>query len=404
MTGSGVTTCATAREDWLMARQVCAGGGYDAAVYEGSYGFLTTVDVMHDYGYFEINRVPWFFKAAISTAFQNARTNSFGLYFQHDQGADVDSLGNCLDPGQGTPTFRATCYAPPKVNSGLPMPTEENSNVALLMAYYTFVNGDTAFIQQYIGQIDAAMQHNIKVGDPKTGIAYNFQDTNTTYDAASDCLHNNASGAGNLYYQGLKEATGYRAAAYLDGLVGGANGTTWTAAATKIEDAMVAEYNSHGFLPIASSTAFNNCNGRTITLGEGLFYAHLIGQDKFMNQTSLQDLAKQYPSDLSADTLTLPAMIVLTSTAATGPQCSTGHCHRYEWFSKVMLSGIVADMVYTQYGCTSCMRVDVVEAAYSYNFDFGSNFGDGFHDDGSDWGGHFYPRGIISWAFLSSAY
>src|SRR5947209_6250034 len=225
------------------------------------------------------------------------------------------------------------------------------------------------------------MQHNIKVGDPSTGIAYNFQDTNTTYDAASDCLHNNAPGAGNLYYQGLKEATGYRAAAYLDGLVGSTSGTAWTAAATKIEDAMVAEYNSHGFIPIASNTALNNCNGRTITLGEGLFYAHLIGQDKFMNQTLLQDLAKQYPSDLSADTLALPSMIVLTSTAATGPQCSTGHCHRYEWFSKVMLSGIVADMVYTQYGCTSCGRVDVVEAAYNYNFDFGSNFGDGFRSE-----------------------
>src|SRR5205823_420934 len=114
------------------------------------------------------------------------RTNNFGLYFQHDQGADVDSSGNCMDPGKGTPTFRVTCYAPPKVSSGLPMPTEENSNVALLMAYYTFVNGDTPFIQQYIGQIDAAMQHNIKVGDPSTGIAYNFQDTNTTYDRSEE--------------------------------------------------------------------------------------------------------------------------------------------------------------------------------------------------------------------------
>jgi hypothetical protein len=389
---------------WLMARQACGGGGYDAAVYEGSYGFLTTVDVMHEYGYFEITRVPWFFKAAISTVFANARTNNFGLYFQHDQGADVDSFGDCMNPGQGTPTFRASCYAPPKVSSGLPMPTEEDSNVALLMAYYAFVTGDTAFIQQHIGQIDAAMQHNIKVGDPNTGIAYNFQDTNTTYDAASDCLHNNAPGAGNLYYQGLKEATGYRAAAYLDGLVGDTNGTTWTTAAAKIENAMVAEYNSHGFIPIATNTAFNNCNGRTVTLGEGLFYAHLIGQDQYMNQTLLHDLASQYPSDLSADTLSSPSMIAMTSTAASGPQCSTGHCHRYEWFSKVILSSVVADMVYTKYGCTGCARVDAVEAAYSYNFSFSSNFGDGFHDDGSDWGGHFYPRGIISWAFLSSAY
>jgi hypothetical protein len=390
---------------WLLGRQACAGGGIDATVYEGSEGFLTTVDVMHEYGYFEINRVPWFFKAAISIVFQNARTDQFGFYFQHDQGADIDSYGNCVLPGQGTPTLRATCYAPPRVSSGMPMPTEEDSNVTLLMAYYAFVTGDEGTIQQYISEIDQAMQHNINVGDPNTGIAYNFQDTTTTFDAASDCLHNNTPGAGNLYYQGLKEAAAYHAAAYLDSLIAGdSNGTTWNNAAARIETAMVNEYNSHGFLPIANSTAFTNCDGRTVALGDGLFYLHLIGQDNSMNQTLLQDLARQYPSDLSADTLTSPSMIVMTSTAATGAQCSTDHCHRYEWFSKVMLSSVIADMVYTRYGCTACARLNVVDAAYNYNFSFNSDFGDGFRDDGSDWGGHFYPRGIISWAFLSSEY
>jgi hypothetical protein len=390
---------------WLLDRQACAGGGYDAAVYEGSYGFLSTVDVMHEYGYFEITRVPWFFKAALSTVFANATRDQFGLYFQHDQGGDVNSSGNCANPGQGIPTFRSTCYAPPNVSTGLPMPTEENDDVALLLAYYEFVTGDSAFLQQHIAQVDAAMQHNINVGDPATGIAYNFQDTTTTYDAASDCLHNNVPGAGNLYYQGLKEATGYLATAYLDNAIAGdANGLIWTQAATKIQQAMVAEYNRNGFIPIANNTAFSNCNGRTITLGEGLFYAHLLGLDASMNQTLLADLAQQYPADLKADTLSSPAMIALTSTPATGPQCDTGHCHRYEWFSKVMLSGLVADTVYTQHGCTSCQHLDVTLAAYLYNQNLLANFGDGFHDDGSDWGGHVYPRGIISWAFLSASY
>jgi hypothetical protein len=390
---------------WLVGRQSCAGGGYDAALYEGSYGFLSTVDVMHEYSYFEITRVPWFFKAAMSAVFTNATSDGFGLYFQHDQGGDVDSSGNCTDPDKGIPTIRATCYAPPRVNSGLPMPTEENDDVALLMAYYEFVTGDTAFLRQHITQIDAAMQHNISVGDPHTGIAYNFQDTTTTYDAASDCLHNAAPGAGNLYYQGLKEATGYRAAAYLDSLISGnTSGPGWTRAAAKIEAAMVQEYNHHGFIPIADSTAFSNCGGRTIALGEGLFYAHLIGADASMNQTLLHDLAVQYPDDLKADTLASPAMIAMTSTPATGYQCDSGHCHRYEWFSKVILSSLVADAVYAQYGCGTCAHLDVTEAAYIYNQDFDANFGDGFHDDSSPWEGNIYPRGIISWAFLSAAY
>src|SRR5207302_7073261 len=99
---------------WLMGRQSCAGGGYDASVYEGVFGFLTTVDVMHEYGYFEINRVPWFFRSALSTVFKNAVHNSYGTYFQHDQGSDVAGNGTCTSAGNGIPTIRSTCYGPPR--------------------------------------------------------------------------------------------------------------------------------------------------------------------------------------------------------------------------------------------------------------------------------------------------
>ncbi len=386
---------------WLVARQECAGGGYDAAIYEGTYGFLSTVDVMHEYGYFEIARVPWFFKSALTTVFANATNNAYGTYFQHDQGGDVNSDGQCTAPGKGIPTLRATCYTAPYVNSGTPMPTEENDNVTLLLSYYEFATDDSAFLKQSITLVDAAMRHNSAVGDTTTGIA--IHDTNTTFDAASDCLHNSGTGAGNQYYQGLKEATGYRAAAYLDGLASGNNNASlWRGEANKIEGAMVQEYATHGFLPIANNTTFSNCTGRTIVLGEGLFYLHLIKQDSTMNQTLLQALAHQYPSDLSAATLAPSNIIALTSTAANGPQCGTGHCLRYEWFSKVMLSSLVADLVYTKNGCTTCSRLDVAETAYTYNVGFSYGFGDGFHADGSDWGGHFYPRGIISWAYLGA--
>jgi hypothetical protein len=390
---------------WLMARPSCAGGGYDAAVYEGTYGFLTTVDVLHEYGYFEITRVPWFFKAALSTVLQNATRNAFGLYFQHDQGGDVLPDGRCTHPGGGIPTLRVSCYVPPYDYNGAPMPTEENDNVALLLAYYLFVTGDHAFLRQHIEQLDVAMQHNIMVGDPQTGIAYRFQDTKTTYDAASDCLHNDLPGAGNLFYQGVKEAAGYRATAYLDLLLARRQQAhTWQQAALKIEGAMVTIAHSRGFLPVAENTASNNCSGHTITLGEGLFYLHLIGQDRFMNQALLHVLAAQYPVDVQATTLREPPMIAMISTQASGPPCGTGHCHRYTWFSKVMLSGLVADLVYTHYGCSSCARLNMVAAAYTYNINAPNGFSDGFHDDRRDWGGHFYPRGLISWAFLHPAY
>ncbi len=393
---------------WLMGRQSCAGGGYDAAVYEGAFGFLTTVDVMHEYGYFEINRVPWFFRSALSTVFKNATSDAFGTYFQHDQGGDVTSSGVCTSPGAGIPTIRATCYALPRFSFGSPMPTEENSNVALLAAYYVSLTGDTSLLtdNNNIALIDSGMAHNQKVGDPATGIAYNFQDTNTTYDDQNDCLHNDTAHAGNLYYQGLKEATGYLATAYLDSQVSGDNnGSTWTSDASKIENAMLQEYKTNGFIPLAANTtAYNNCNGRSVTLGEGLFYLHLIGQDKAMNATLLQDLASQYPQDLSSDTLSSPAMIALESTAATGSQCPGGTCQRYEWFSKVMLSGLVADFVYSAHGCSACKRVDVTQAVYNYNVGLTLNYGDGVRDNGSIWPGTFYPRGLISWAFLNKAY
>ena len=396
---------------WLVERQDCAGGGYDAAVYEGAFGFLTTVDVLHEYGYFEINRVPWFFKSALQIVFKNARRNAFGVYFQHDQGGDTNTQGLCTHPGLGIPTIRATCYAPPLFSIGTPMPTEEDSNVALLAAYYVYITGDTSLLTDNnnanLNLIDAGMLHNQAVGDPATGIAYNSQDTNTTYDDQKDCLHNQAANAGNLYYQGLKEATAYRAAAYIEGMIPGDNNNgNWLSDAGKIEAAMVREYNSNGFIPLAQNNeAYNNCSGRTVTTGEGLFYLHLIGLDTSMNPTLLQDLSRQYPEDLAANIISSPQMISLESTPATGSQCPHNNvCYRYEWFSKVMLSGIIADLVYTQHGCEQCRHMDVTTTVYNHDITLLQNFGDGIRDNGSDWPGHYYPRGIISWAFLDGNY
>jgi hypothetical protein len=395
---------------WLAGRLSCAGGGYDAAVYEGTFGFLTTVDVMHEYGYFEINRVPWFFRSAIESVFNNATSNNFGTYFQHDQGGDVNIFGFCTSPGLGTPTIRATCYGPPRYPLGAPMPTEEDSNVALLTAYYISITGDTSLLtddnNRNINMIDAGMRHNQRVGDPVTGIAYHFRDTNTTYDDQNDCLHNDLANAGNLYYQGLKEAASYRATAYLDSLIPGDNsGDTWKNDASKIENALVQEYNTNGFIPVASNNSvYNNCNARTVVLGEGLLYLHLIGLDNTMNQALLQDLAQQYPADLYANEISSPNMISLVSERATGDECSSHICQRYEWFSKVMLSSLVADLIYAPRGCTMCSRVDVTEAVYGHNLAIAQNFGDGLRDNGQDWIGHYYPRGMISWAFLYAGY
>src|SRR5205085_7965998 len=147
------------------------------------------------------------------------------------------------------------------------------------------------------------------------------------------------------------------------------------------------------------NNAYNNCSGRSITNGEGLFYLHLIGLDSDMNPSLLSDLARQYPADLSADTLSSPSLIALESTRATNPPCPQGGCPRYAWFSKVMLSGIVADFVYARHGCSSCKHVDVTDEVYNYNTVLTQNFGDGLRDNGKDWPGHYYPRGVISWAF-----
>jgi hypothetical protein len=69
-----------------------------------------------------------------------------------------------------------------------------------------------------------------------------------------------------------------------------------------------------------------------------------------------------------------------------------------------MVSGIIADLVYTQHGCEQCHHMDVTAAVYAHNIALPQNFGDGIRDNGSDWPGHYYPRGIISWAFLDGNY
>ena len=69
-----------------------------------------------------------------------------------------------------------------------------------------------------------------------------------------------------------------------------------------------------------------------------------------------------------------------------------------------MLSCIVADLVYTKHGCKGCSSLNLTLEVYTYKVSFPSNYGDGLHEDGSDWGGHLYPRGIISWAYLDEQY
>lgn len=397
-------------DTWLVARKSCAGGGYDAAVYEGTYGFLSTLDVMHEYGYFEITRIPWFFRSEMQTLIDNASKDNYGTYFRHDNGSDLDGYGNCVAAGYGTPTITMKVGCAWEPQPGI-FGTEENSDAVLLTAYYASVLGSAAhdfLTSTNIARLDAAMQHNVTVGDPVTGIAYYGQDTSDTYDDQPDCLHNspNDSGrAGNQNYLGLKEAAAYHAMAYLDNLVNDHKAAMWTADATRIERTMIAEYNDHGFIPLAKDNrAFNNCGSRSIVINDGLFYLILIGHSSDINPTLLLDLARQYPADLAADTLTSPAMVATESQSNTGWQCPLSTCVRYEWFSKVMLSAIVADMVFVLYGCGACVRIDVTTQAYRYNWNFGPNFGDGIHDDGSDWIGHYYPRGLISWAYLDVNY
>ncbi len=397
-------------DSWLVARKSCAGGGYDAAVYEGTYGFLSTLDVMHEYGYFEIRRVPWFFRSEMQTLIDNASQDRYGTYFRHDNGSDLDSSGNCLEAGLGTPAITATVACVWETQPGI-FGTEENSDAVLLTAYFVSVLGSAAhdfLTPSHIATLDAAMQHNVTVGDPETGIAYHGKDTSDTFDDQRDCLHNSpvdSSQAGNQYYLGLKEAAAYHAMAYLDGLVSDTPAATWTAAATKIETAMIAEYNAHGFLPLGrDNSAFNNCGSRSIVIDDGLFYLVLIGHIADVNATLLQDLTQQYPADLAADTLTSPALVATESQRNTGGKCPYGTCPRYEWFSKVMLSAMVADMVFVLYGCHVCFHIDVATRAYQYNWNYGPNFGDGLHDNGTDWIGHYYPRGLIVWAYLDTNY
>jgi hypothetical protein len=168
---------------------------------------------------------------------------------------------------------------------------------------------------------------------------------------------------------------------------------------------MIAEYNAHGFLHLGQdNSAFNTCVSRSIVIDDGLSYLALIGHIPDITPTLLHDLAQQDPADLSADTLTSPAMVATESQRNTGGKCPGGTCQRFEWFSKVILSAIVADLVFVLYGCHVCFHLDVATRAYQYNWNFGPNFGDGLHDNGVDWIGHDYPRGLILWAYLDVNY
>jgi hypothetical protein len=392
-------------DSWLVARQSCAGSGYDAAVYEGTYGFLSTLDVMHENSYFEINQIPWFFRSQMQTLYDNKSIDSFGTYIRHDIGSEI-AKGACSDSGNGTPEITATVLCVWETKPGI-FGTEENSDATLLTAYYYFVTKDISFVTSNIATTDSLMLHQQKVADPNTGIAYHSQDTSATYDDSWDCIHASpdaSTDSGDTAYTGVKEAAAYHAAAYLDSIGGSRNGLTWTAVAQQIENALMTKYVANGFIPTGLTTAYNDCSSRSSVIGDGLFYLSLIGHISDINSTLLKDIAIQYPEDVSANTISQYNLVTTESARSNNSRCPSGGCPRSEWFSKEMLSSIIADTVYTANGCKSCTRIDLTTKAYMFNVNSSSNYQDGQHDNGSAWKGGFYPRALISWMFLSNTY
>jgi hypothetical protein len=392
-------------DSWLVARQSCVGGGYDAAVYEGTYGFLSTLDVMHEYSYFEINQIPWFFKSQMQTLYDNKLIDVFGMYIRHDTGSEIAN-GNCANSGKGTPEITATVLCVWETKPGI-FGTEENANATLLTAYYYFVTHDINFVKSNIATIDLLMKHQQNVANPYTGIAYHSQDTSATYDDAWDCIRASpdaSPNSGDTTYTGVKEAAAYHAATYLDGIGGSGNGPIWTTAAQQIENVLVARYNTNGFIPIGLSTAYNDCSSRSTVIGDGLLYLSLIGHIGDVNSTLLKDLAKQFPADISANSISQYNMVTTESARSTNSRCPSGGCPRSEWFSKEILMSIIADTVYAANGCTSCIHIDLTTKAYTFNVNSSSNYQDGQHDNGTAWTGRFYPRALISWMFLDNTY
>lgn len=379
---------------------------------EGRFRHMSTVDVAHESEILAIF-TPWRLKIQLEQWMDYMAREEIIVSKKmtkkgeviHKEGTSAAEYGPFLYHDVGDFPYVAETE---EYDFGPYMAVQENSTYIILLYWYWKITGDDAFVRTKLGMVDVLLQSNINRDTNGSGIADVAMGW-TTYDANDavkrspenvflGMLELNAYVTAIEMFEALKleKTTNAKTLEDIKGVVDGSGkgyvdetlynkdlrtqqANRYKVECEKIVRSLVNINQKLKYVPVSLDTTFKGWDQYSVVLGEGLFYAGLCGtKSDYLNQAA-KVLSDSYK--LAFEKSITPYGIKLTSGE---PET---------WFSKIMVSDIVAKQWYGQNHSTA-----------KYTYDWNKNnfdaYNDGAHNATSKWIGFWYPRGISSLAYL----
>ena len=367
---------------WLLSS--AGAGGFRYFVWEGAAkccSFISTVDVAHEYGYFELKNIPWALKAQLDMMAEKAFGSQASLSDPSSGKAVQHDLGHALV------FYPNETYGPTTGNSQVgesSMPLEENANYLLLLYAYWRGTGDLAYIQsrqQAITDVVGYTMNNSRQD------LYPLQRGITTFDGDAKLSQT----PGNSYLA-VKQVSAFSAAEEMLRAIGNPSAIEYAnlAHGYKIRgvNAVKAAFNgSSSSIPLFYNPPEQpSVTPYSIALGEGLFYLERSGSTDpdIFGSGLVDDLFANYRTSYGNSKDAGAGVIRMTS-----DQISP------MWVSKVLIEEIIFQDLYGYAGDS-----DSIDYAYNILVHQENGYADDFKNSGySPWLGT-YPRGAITWAYI----
>jgi hypothetical protein len=378
---------------------------------EGRFRHMNTLDVAHETELAAIF-APWRLKLQLDTwtdylAIKPEKVKSIryanGSFIETQEGYSAAEYGPFLhhDVGDAPFVMNAEAY-----NFGPFMAIEENSNFTLLLYWYWKISGDSAFVRQYLGLVDALLYSMINRDTDNSGLADEAVGW-STYDV-SDAIKRSSENT----LLGVKQMTAYLAAAEMfeqladsrpsselthgEGTDGDHRikfGTmhfnnvklrkkqalTYRAEAAKIVATLKKSFKKYGYLPVSLQQKLEGWDQLSVVLSEGLLYAGLCNLQSPILKEAIPMLKTTYEKAFAA------------SQTPYGVKLSAKE--DVTWFSKVMVADIVASYNFNIKNSTAIF-------AFKWNKNNSQAYQDGAYSETREWVGNWYPRGIIAFGYL----
>lgn len=379
-------------------------------VIEGRFRHQSTIDVAHET---ELNAIfcPWRLKIQLEQWIEYMARNEVFIQEKHTpngieihtEGMSAAEYGPYLFHDVGDFPFISPTS---EYSFGPHMAVEENSTYTLLLYWYWKLTGDDEFVRSKLGMVEILLHSLTNRDTDESGIADKGMGWSTydvseaikrspenvylgikqmcAYTVAAEmfvALANEDSGDANQTKQNVQDGDGlgYVAAKLGNKKLRERQAKRYIAEAEKIAASIKSAYKKYGYVPVSLDQSFEGWDQHSIVIGEGLFLPGLAGNESKLLKQTADYLGKTYKT--AVDKSTTEYGIKLSSEEPV------------TWFSKVMVSDIVASNWY-----------GINQSTADYTYQWNKNNPDAYNDGASSttekWIGYWYPRGISSLGYI----